>query len=178
MFREEDARYAPRAGTRRYRIRAALSVLLPVLLLVGGVFGWYGYTQTRFYIGPNYAGTTPRVALFQGIPDQLFALPLSHPIAEGPELVNLPPASSARVTRTFGVESLDAGQTALAQLKLDAERCVAQREARTRASQAPTPAAPTPGVGSPSTTGLPSPSASVGVVTPSAPSTPAAFGEC
>nr|NLI50380.1 serine/threonine-protein phosphatase [Propionibacterium sp.] len=173
----EDARYALRVRTGRQRLRTVLGVIIPVLLLVGGAFGWYSYTQTRYYIGPTYTGATPRVALYQGIPDRLLGAPLSHVVAEGPELGDLPPASVEKVTRTFAVDTADAGRAALAQLKLDAEQCVAQREARIRASQvpvtpspSPSPAAPgTPGADGPSTAPLPSP-------TPV--STPVAPGEC
>jgi len=172
----EDARYALRVRTGRQRLRTLLSVLIPVLLLVGGAFGWYSYTQTRYYIGPTYAGSTPKVALYQGIPDRVFGAPLSHVVAEGAELGDLPPAAVEKVTRIIAVDSADAGRAALAQLKLDAAQCVAQREARIRASQVPPPPSPTPTA--PATPGPGEPSPATGVPVPSPASTPVAPGEC
>ena len=172
----EEARYALHVRSRRQVLRTALMVLLPLVLIAGGVFGWYSYPQTRFYIGPRSAGSAPTVALYPGLPARTLGNPLSHVVAEGSALGDLPPASVEKVTRTFPVDTLEAGRSALAQLKLDAERCVAQREARARASQVPV--APSP---SPTLSTLPGtqPSGTVGVLTPTAtPSTPVDTGEC
>ncbi len=174
----EEARYALRVGTRRQLLRAVLMVLVPALLLTGGAFGWYAYTQTRFYIGPTASGSTVKVALYQGVSGTVLGRPLSHVVDEGSSLGDLPPARVQQVNRTFEVSGLDAGRATLAELKTVAERCVAQREARARASQVPVApsASPTPSM-APSGAPSGSPSGALGVPT-AAPSTSVDTEEC
>lgn len=138
----EDERYAPVAGRRgRLGLRVALGILIPVLVLVAGGFGWYSYAQTRFYLGPN----DQAVAVFRGVPDTLWGRPLSQVAAEdGVLLSELPPLYVEQVKKTIPVADLAAGQSRLAELKGIAAKCVAQRAARARATEAPAPSpAPT-----------------------------------
>lgn len=144
----EDERYAlaPRRGSR-LGLKVLVGVLLPLLVLAGGGFGWYSYTQTRYYIGPNAAesakGST--VAVFRGVPDTILGRPLSQAVADdGTLLSDLPPLYREKVSSLITVDNLSAGQTRLAELKVIAARCVAQRAARARATEAPVTPSPTP----------------------------------
>lgn len=163
----EVVRYSPAAGSRvRRAVRLALGILVPVVLILGGAFGWYTYTQTRFYLGPN--NTT--VAVFQGVPDHVFGQPLNKVVADdGVQLADLPPFYLDKVKGLIQVADLTTGQARLVELKGMAARCVAQRAAAARASEQPSPSpTPAPPSASPS-----SPAASPS--TPAAsPSTPAA----
>jgi len=172
----EDERYAlaPRRGSR-LGLKVVAGVLVPLLLLAGGAFGWYSYTQTRFYIGPNGsdAGKGQTVAVFRGVPDTILGRPLSQPVVDdGVLLGDLPPLYREKVSSLMTVDSLTAGQTRLAELKVIAARCVTQRAARARATEAPASPAPSPSVTPTGTAVVTAPGASP--APDGAPTTPAA----
>ncbi len=156
----EDARYAPtnRRRSPRVWVKVVLAVLLPVLAIGGGLGLWYGYTQQKFFVGPNDA----TVAVFQGIHETVLTLPLSHVVqADTTRLDDLPPYYKELVLKTWEVPSLEQGQVVLAELRKKAEECIAQRAARAQATATPSPTNPattpaaTPGV-TPSKTASPS----------------------
>jgi PPM family protein phosphatase len=155
----EDERYAPVSGRgTRLGLKVALGILLPVLVLVAGGFGWYSYSQTRFYLGPN----DQAVAVFRGVPDTIVGRPLSQVVAEdGVLLSELPPLYVDQVKKLIPVTDLAAGKSRLAELKVIAAKCVAQRAAHARASEAPATPSPSP-------TGSASPTAPSGSAAPSA----------
>lgn len=66
------------ARKRKHRIRALVAVLVVALLaaLGGGAYGVYAWSQTRYYLG-NSKGM---VAIYQGVPTDLFGLQLSHEV--------------------------------------------------------------------------------------------------
>jgi len=181
----ETARYAP---TTKHRLRTTLTVLLAILVplgLIGGAgYGWYHYTQGLYYLGAN----AEQVAIYQGIPEPVFNLPLSKVIQEDTTLVtDLPGYYQEQVrTKALTAESLPAAQKILETLRVKAEQCIKQR---------PGWHSPSPSVSaSPTTSGLPTRSASASATakpgaTPSIPtaiatpqptdtSTPAASTEC
>ncbi|TBT85020.1 protein phosphatase [Propioniciclava sinopodophylli] len=152
----EDERYAL-SGRRRAStwVKLTLAILLPVLALAGGAFGWYSYTQTRYFIGESDAN----VALYRGVPDRVLGLDLSTLLeTDTTRIADLPPYYAAKVNATIGVADLPSAQSTLIELREKANQCIAQREARARATAVPTPAptptasvldpsgAPTPGV--------------------------------
>jgi protein phosphatase len=59
---------------RRHPLRALAITAVLVLLLGGGLYGGYYYTQTRYYVGVTDDGT---VAVFQGVPARVAGLHLS-----------------------------------------------------------------------------------------------------
>ncbi len=164
----EDERYAPVSGRgTRLGLRIALGILVPVLLLVAGGFGWYSYSQTRFYLGPN----DQAVAVFRGVPDKILGRPLSQVVAEdGVLLSELPPLYVDQVRKLIPVVDLATGKSKLAELKGIAAKCVAQRAAHARQTETPTPspsASPattaTPAGSAAPTTASPQPSATASV---------------
>ncbi len=194
----EDQRYAlaPRSGRRGARL--ALGVLLPLLLVMAGGFGWYQFSQAQYYLGANTPATgnagDATVAVFQGMPDRVLGYPLSH-VAQTSDvrLADLPPLYAKRVLDVLKVASLEDGKNRLVAYKGYAERCVAQRAARAAATVAPSPSptptppsvttpagttpatAPTPGV--PTTTAAPQPGtgpASASLITPPTTASPSA----
>jgi protein phosphatase len=56
---------------RRHPLRALALTALLVVLLGGGLYGGYHYTQTRYYVGVTDDGT---VAVFQGVPAEIAGL--------------------------------------------------------------------------------------------------------
>ena len=145
----EAARYALR-GRRKpsARIKLLLGALIPILALVGGGLGFYQYTQTRFFIGPDDA----YVALYRGIPDRFLGQDLSTLLeTDATRIADLPPYYAERVRATIAVNDQEAGKSTLAELRVKAEQCIAQREARARATAEPEP--PTPATTEPEPNG-------------------------
>lgn len=136
----EEERYAL-TGRRRLgtRVRMLLAFLLPLLALGAGGGIWYSYTQTQYFVGPQ----DTRVGLFRGVPDRVLGLPLSTLLeTDETEISNLPPYYAERVRSNIRVGSLPDARETLVELRQKAAQCVAQREARARATAAPTPTDP------------------------------------
>ncbi|HEY3339230.1 MAG TPA: protein phosphatase 2C domain-containing protein [Propionicimonas sp.] len=178
----ELVRYSPVARRRASTwVKVVLGVFIPLLAIGGAGTLWYSYTQGQYYLGAHE--TT--LAIFQGVPEPVFNLPLSHVVEQdATRVVDLPPYYQERVLETMPAESLDAARSTLATLKLKAAECIRQR---TMPQSTPTPT-PSPTVSSSPTkapTGSASPSANLTASptptptpTPSDTSTPAAPMEC
>jgi serine/threonine protein phosphatase PrpC len=176
----ELVRYSPVARRRASTwVKVVLAVFVPVLAIGGAGTLWYSYSQGQYYLGAHE--TT--LAIFQGVPEPVFNLPLSHVVEEDTtRVVDLPPYYQERVLETMPADSLDAARSTLATLRLKAAECIRQR---TLPQSTPTPT-PTP-TGSRSSTAKPgsTPSASTSATptpsdtpTPTDTSTPAAPMEC
>ncbi|MFT3876050.1 MAG: protein phosphatase 2C domain-containing protein [Propioniciclava sp.] len=148
----EAARYALH-GRRKRRswVKLAIGVLVPAVALVGGGFGFYQYTQTRYFIGPAQAN----VALYRGIPDRILGQDLSHVIeTDSTRIADLPPYYAEQVRATIEVASIDAGRSTLATLRQKADQCITQRAARASGD----PGAPSSTPAPEETTASPTPS--------------------
>ncbi|MCC6494928.1 MAG: serine/threonine-protein phosphatase [Propionibacteriaceae bacterium] len=179
----EQIRYSPVARRRASTwVKVVLAVTIPLLAIGGAGTLWYSYTQGQYYLGADEAN----LAIFQGVPEPVFNLPLSHVVVtDATRVVDLPPYYQERVRETMPAESLDAAKETLGTLRLKALECIRQRSLPQTPTPSPTPTAsgtptadgtrtPKPGTSaSPtvSTTLPPSP-------TPSDTSTPAAPMEC
>ena len=178
----ELIRYSPVARRRASTwVKIVLAVTIPLLAIGGAGALWYSYTQGRYYLGAN----DTFVAIFQGVPEPVFNLPLSHVVeVDATRVVDLPPYYQERVLETMPAETLDSAKATLAILRLKAAECIRQR---TLPEVTPTPSAtvtPRPSTsvtgtstGSPSPTAPPSPTPSM-TPSPSDTSTPAAPMEC
>lgn len=172
---DEEERYAL-AGRRGLAgwARMLLVVLIPLLVLGGGAWGWYSYTQTQYYVGPD----DDVVAVYRGVPDRVLNFDLSSIVrSDTTRIGDLPPYYAERVRGNIKVENLAAADTTIDMLRQKAAKCVAQREARARARTAPpvtpsptptpTPTVPTVPTGTASPDATPSPA-----LTPSPTPTP------
>jgi protein phosphatase len=65
----------PAAKPRRHPVRAALILVTLLLLLGGGLYGIWAWSQSQYYIGATDAG---QVAIFSGVPGQLAGFSLSE----------------------------------------------------------------------------------------------------
>lgn len=154
----ERARYSPVARRRASTwVKVVLAVLIPLLAIGGAGAAWYSYTQGQYYLGAD--GET--LAIFRGVPEPVFNLPLSQVVEpNSTRVADLPPYYQERVHNTMPADSLEAARTTMQTLELKAAECIAQREARqTTAPQNPTT---TPG----------------GSASPTADATPPAPTEC
>lgn len=193
--RAERLRYSP---TERRRasgwVKLVLVVLLPLLVLAGGAYGWYSYIQTKLFVGAH----EDAVAIFRGVPDKPLGIPLSTVLeVQQTKIGDLPPFYRERVLNTISVPDLDQARQTVGELKTLAEGCIAKRQSRATATAAPTPSAtPSPGTstspsarpsagtspsGSQSPHGTPSGTVPVSSSAPPSPSqspTPEAPGDC
>lgn len=133
----EQARYAPTARrSLRARLTLALVVLLPILALAGGGAAWYSYLQQQYYVGPH----DQTVAIFRGVPDQLFAMPLSQLVEDSDVLLtDLPVTYRDDVTERHPAASLDDARRYVSRLRIVAEECRQIRQAREQETATPVP---------------------------------------
>lgn len=167
---------SPEAPRKKRWVRVVLGILLPFVAIGGGGFGWYSYTQTRFYLGSD----KQYVAIYQGVPDVILGVPMYHVAQKSDiKISDLPPRYVEQVERRIDVNSLEEANQRLETLRGFAITCVAQREARARANTAPAPTA-TPSL-TPGATPIPGASVTPGVsetptpspmFSPAQPSTP------
>ena len=139
----ERARYAPTTRHRlSTRLKVAMAILIPLAVIVGGGWAWYSYTQQQYFVGAD-AGT---VAIFRGIPDQTFNLPLSQVVQPSDTRVDdLPTYFRDQVQQTISVTSLETGQTTLAELQRQAQLCREQRAGQAIGTPVTPPSSPSPG---------------------------------
>ena len=172
----ERLRYAPtdrgRAGAWT---KGVLSVLVPLLLVGGGGYGWYTYLQSKVYVGAS----GEQVAIFRGDPSTVAGIELHSVLTPADILVaDLPHRIQDEVRAGIPSPDYTAAQNTVAELRTFAEECIALR-AQVTATPSTTPSAST----TPSTkaTGSPRPSASPSASpspSPSASPTPTELGDC
>lgn len=92
-----------RRSRRRRIIGASLSVLLIAAIIAAGSL-FYGWTQTRYYVGTD----EDSVVIFQGIQQSIGPITLSEPHEDtGILLIDLPSAWQIRAEETIPANSLD-----------------------------------------------------------------------
>ncbi len=153
--RFEAIRYTPRMASRARRLLPLMTSLVVLLALVAAsYFGGRAYLGSQYYIGPD----DERVAIFQGLPDQILGRDLSTKLETSTVRVDdLPPYYAGRVRDAdLRYDSVDQAHEQLASLGRMAERCIAERAASGGApnsSSGPTTqsVAPTTDSGAPTT---------------------------
>ena len=106
---EEDARRA-----RRRRVTWMVGLVVLVLAIVAAAFIGYQWTQSRYFVG---ASSTGKVAIFQGVQQDLGPISLSHVYEETPVAVNdLPAYDKQLVKQTINADDLTAARSIVEQL--------------------------------------------------------------
>jgi len=150
----ERARYAP--TSRRHAgtfVKVIVSIVVALVLI--GVGGWagYNYTQQQYYIGAVGEPPNDEVALFRGVNDPVFHLPLSSVVQTNHTRVgDLPAAFRSDVRATIPMASYDAGTSSLVKYQEAARACIALRQA----PPVTTPPVTTPPVTTPPASASPS----------------------
>ena len=154
---DDEQRYDPQAPYQRRVRKPLIGLLLLVLIAVAGLGMAYAWTRTQYFVGAEQ----DKVAIFQGLSENLPGLSLSH-VYEVQQLTvsELPPFYQEQVRAKIEVPSLDSARATVAELVVAAERCAPQPTASAQPS-------PTPG----SKPGSPSSKKPVSKPTPSAPVT-------
>jgi serine/threonine protein phosphatase PrpC len=110
---DENEESLPRA---RYRtLVLAVVGSLAVIALVAGAWVAYSWTQTQYFVGVSH----DKVAIYQGVSQNLGPIPLSHLQRETTVAVSsLPEYSQQLVARTMPAPSLDAAEQIISDLQL------------------------------------------------------------
>ncbi|MHA6513139.1 PP2C family protein-serine/threonine phosphatase [Tessaracoccus sp. Z1128] len=127
----EVARYAPHEPRRRWPGVTAM-ILAIALVLGGGTWAVYAYSQTRYFV----AADDGFVAIYNGLPGSLLGADLNT-LTERTDIrvTDLPPFYQRVVDSTIQVDGIAAAESTTEQLRGLAERCVEVRRER----QQPTP---------------------------------------
>jgi protein phosphatase len=111
------------AGPGRWLRRLAV-VLVALVVIGGGSYAAYAWTQRQWYVGANDG----RVAIFQGVSQDLGPVRLSHVEQQSDvELANLPDFYRAKVESKVSTDTLDDAESLVDQLRTEASRCAVAR---------------------------------------------------
>lgn len=145
----EADRYAPVLPPKNKRrfLRPVLATLGVLVALAGVLTAGYVWSRTQYFVAP----AEERVAIYQGLPQDVLGYPLSdvHEVTST-QIDDLPPFFAQSVRDTIVVNSLSEAEATTAQLQSEAERCIQARKDAARAQR------PAPG-GKPGATPAPVP---------------------
>lgn len=156
----EEDRYAlqPPPPARRRILRGALVTLVLLLVAAGIGAAAVAWGRTQYFV----ADADDRVAIYQGLPDEVAGLPLNRVWElQQTQIADLPLLYQQQVRNTITVADLAAARDTVDQLAVVSAECIKQREDRATASAAPSPSgSATP---RPTDSGSPSPTPSTTV---------------
>jgi serine/threonine protein phosphatase PrpC len=155
--------YALGEGKPRGRtwLKASLYTALVIVVVAGGLYGGYRWTQTQFYVGSN----KQHVALYRGISQDVAWVSLSRVETDHPEieLKYLPDYQRKQVESTIAEGSLGTARTKIKELSTQASACQKTEQRRLadrQKSEEQASKPPTPGKSGSPTAGTSTPSAS------------------
>ncbi|GAB6900083.1 PP2C family protein-serine/threonine phosphatase [Kineosporia succinea] len=129
-----------RSGSPRRGLRIGLLSVLVVVLLVGGGFGAYRWSQGQYFVGDE-AGT---VAVFKGLPQTLGPIDLSSvsSLATDVPLDSLSDKSRQRVENGIPADDKAAAESTVSDLRAEAQCLRAAEEAAQNPQPSLSPSAP------------------------------------
>ena len=120
-----EQKKATRAKHQRNRLAIVITILLAVAVLFGAGTGTYMWSQTRYYVG----NSNGKVAIYQGVPTNLFGLALSHEVSSTSITVsNLPQTWRDQLNRGISVSSLDEAQSHVGIIRSEMNKFKKQQE--------------------------------------------------
>lgn len=120
-----EQKKATRAKHQRNRLAIVITILLAVAVLFGAGTGTYMWSQTRYYVG----NSNGKVAIYQGVPTNLFGLALSHEVSSTSITVsNLPQTWRDQLNRGISVGSLDEAQSHVGIIRSEMNKFKKQQE--------------------------------------------------
>ena len=120
-----EQKKATRAKHQRNRLAIVITILLAVAVLFGAGTGTYMWSQTRYYVG----NSNGKVAIYQGVPTNLFGLALSHEVSSTSITVsNLPQTWREQLNRGISVGSLDEAQSHVGIIRSEMNKFKKQQE--------------------------------------------------
>jgi PPM family protein phosphatase len=160
--RKEDA-----DRPRRHPLRTSLILIVLAGLLGGGVWGFWRYTQSHYYVGVTDDGV---VAVFQGIPGQIAGFDLSTvDFLSTTSIDELTPVAQQKVREGISAASEDEARDQLEKLLNPENKNMKPICPTPTPTPSPTPVAP---VGTAQPDGFGSPSPSIPPTTPGPTTTP------
>ncbi|MBT1174299.1 protein phosphatase 2C domain-containing protein [Bifidobacterium sp. LC6] len=127
-IRKEQAQQtrATRVKKRRVRLAIFFTVLVVVAALFGIGGGTYLWSQTRYYVG----NSNGKVAIYQGVPTNLFGMELSHEVSSTTiSLSELPQTWRDQINQGIAVDSLDEAQSHVGIIRTEMNKFKKQQEA-------------------------------------------------
>ena len=120
-----EQKKATRAKHQWNRLAIVITILLAVAVLFGAGTGTYMWSQTRYYVG----NSNGKVAIYQGVPTNLFGLALSHEVSSTSITVsNLPQTWRDQLNRGISVGSLDEAQSHVGIIRSEMNKFKKQQE--------------------------------------------------
>ena len=120
-----EQKKATRAKHQRNRLAIVITILLAVAVLFGAGTGTYMWSQTQYYVG----NSNGKVAIYQGVPTNLFGLALSHEVSSTSITVsNLPQTWRDQLNRGISVGSLDEAQSHVGIIRSEMNKFKKQQE--------------------------------------------------
>ena len=121
-----EQKKATRTKKRRNKLAVIITCILAVLALAGAGWGAYTWSQTHYYVGDSN-GT---VAIYRGVPTNLFGLELSHEV-QTTNIANadLPQTWSDKQSQDISVRSLDEAQSHVGIIRTEMRKLAKQQEA-------------------------------------------------
>ena len=120
-----EQKKATRSKHQRNRLAIVITILLAVAVLFGAGTGTYMWSQTRYYVG----NSNGKVAIYQGVPTNLFGLALSHEVSSTSITVsNLPQTWRDQLNRGISVGSLDEAQSHVGIIRSEMNKFKKQQE--------------------------------------------------
>jgi PPM family protein phosphatase len=121
---DEDDDYQPH-GKRRWPIVTASLVLL-VLLLGGGGYGFWRYNQNQYYVGVQGG----YVSIFRGTNQSLAGMSLSSLVTRSTlQSSRLRASDQAALTQTISTDSVDDAKLLIGRLQAESDSCATQWQA-------------------------------------------------
>jgi serine/threonine protein phosphatase PrpC len=114
-------RPTPSRGRPKGAFRMGLATLVVVLLLLGGGYGAYRWTQGQFFVGASSGS----VAIFRGLPQDLGPVQLSSVASSAPDLhlSDLPPYSRNQVQKGIVTNDEAGAKVVVDRLRGEAAAC-------------------------------------------------------
>ena len=117
---------ATRTKKRRNKLAVIITCILAVLALAGAGWGAYTWSQTHYYVGDSN-GT---VAIYRGVPTNLFGLELSHEVqTTNIATADLPQTWRDQLSQGITVGSLDEAQSHVGIIRTEMRKLAKQQEA-------------------------------------------------
>jgi hypothetical protein len=113
-----------------------ITCILAVLALAGAGWGAYTWSQTHYYVGDSN-GT---VAIYRGVPTNLFGLELSHEVqTTNIATADLPQTWRDQLSQGITVGSLDEAQSHVGIIRTEMRKLAKQQEAAKKAEASNSP---------------------------------------
>jgi len=136
IHREHDKRERiSRAKVVRARILIALGIVAMLIALAGAAVGGYLWSQTQYYLGV----ADGQMAIYQGVPTNLFGLELSHPVERtGLDVDDLPENWRTQLDRGIVFDDLDDARAHAEQIEQESRSLAQQSQDGTKPGDAKT----------------------------------------